>query len=258
MKVGDRFEKLVEIFHTLGSPAALKILNESESGLKSGRETIDRLRLTPRAYYRNLKKLRSLGMIRNSGSGTYILTPAGSMFRKIIYDDAIPLLKDDGFSSDSLLGGLLKGEITIIDSCELHSRILGRAIEQSETETLIALKCFDVALADRIAVAGKKGARLKLIFDGELDLSGLFRKRKGVRGIGSELMNDSQRNNSRIGDVPLSFTVIDLDKVVFEVPTEEFNLALKSSNRKVVDSFTLLFRKLWDNSRSFDLENSTG
>jgi DNA-binding transcriptional ArsR family regulator len=254
MHIGNGFEKLAEIFHTLGSPAALKILNESDSGLKSGRETINRLRLTPRAYYRNLEKLRSLNMIQNSGSATYILTPTGRTFRKMAYDEALPLLTDDGVSSDSLLGGLLKGEITIIDSCELHSKILGRAIEQSQTETLMAMKCFDMTMADKIAAAGGNGVRLKLIFDGELDLSGLFRERKGVRGVGSELMNGPHKKDYRIGDVPLSFTVIDHRKVVFEVPTEEFNLALKSSNRKVVESFTVLFQKLWDGSRLFQAE----
>lgn len=254
MKVGDGFEKLAEIFHTLGSPAALKILNESDSGLKSGRETIERLRLTPRAYYRNLKKLRSLGMIQNSGSATYILTPTGRTFRKIAYDEILPLLKDDRLSSDGLLAGLLKGDITIIDSCELLSRILGNAIEQSQTETLMAMKCFDMTMADRISAPMSNGVSLKLIFDRELDLSGLFRKRKGVRGVGSELMNDPHKKDYRLGDVPLSFTIIDQNRVVFEVPTEEFNLALKSSNRKVVASFTELFRKLWDSSRPFHAE----
>ena len=254
MKIGDGFEKLVEIFHTLGSPAALKILNESDSGLKSGKETINRLRLTPRAYYRNLEKLRSLDMIQNSGSATYILTPTGRTFHKIAYDEALPLLTDNGILSDSMLGGLLKGEITIIDSCELLSQILGSAIEKSQTETLMAMKCFDVTLADRIAAAGEKGVRLKLIFDRELDLSGLFRERKGVRGVGSELMNGAQKKDYRLGDIPLSFTVIDHSKVVFEVPTEEFNLALKSSNRRVVESFTVLFQKLWDGSRLFQAE----
>ena len=57
------YEKLASIIDALGDSNTLRIFDQAAIGFESGKETIKTLKMTPRKYYRSLKKLNDSGLI---------------------------------------------------------------------------------------------------------------------------------------------------------------------------------------------------
>ena len=100
-----RYEKLASIINVLGDPDTLRILDKAATGFESGKSTIKELKLTPRKYYRNLRKLNDAELVVHF-ENRYKLTSLGEFLHKLVFNDASTYLLAD----QSLLEPLRRSE----------------------------------------------------------------------------------------------------------------------------------------------------
>jgi predicted transcriptional regulator len=70
---------LASVINVLGDSDALRIFDKAAKEFESGKETIRELKLTPRKYYRNLRKLNDAELVVHF-ENRYKLTPLGDFF----------------------------------------------------------------------------------------------------------------------------------------------------------------------------------
>ena len=265
MAGNNQFKKISSIFRILGNPTALKILNEDDKGFISGKETIRRLRLTPRKYYRYLRWLRELGIIECIDSPKsdgvkehlYRLTTMGKNLHRFIFNDFQSLLESDGKHSYLLENLENHSRLTIIDNYGRLVELLRNLIETATSQILIATRYVDFSVSQSLVEALQRGVELKSITDKNLNLP-RFLKLIGsfLRNINPNLLKhylSGRGRDFRIGEVPISFSIIDNETVVFEIPTKEFKIAFLSKDKAVLKVFSDIFWKNWKNSPAFDI-----
>jgi hypothetical protein len=66
-------------------------------------------------------------------------------------------------------------------------------------------------------------------------------------------------NNSdyRVGDVPLSFILVDNEIGVFEIPSDEFKMAFYTTDRQIMKLLSDFFLGIWNKSNKLRLEFSS-
>ncbi len=256
-------KRLSLIFRILGSSAALRILSEAEKGFKSGRKIIKRLKLTPRKYYRYLRQMQNLGIIKcvvSSKSNekkehTYCLTPLGRNLYRLVFNDFPSLLDEKG--KESFLKDLDDhSRIVIIGDYETLVKTLSNLFDQAKSQILIATRYVDFSVSQSLVQAVQRGVELKSVTDKRLNLPQFLKLIGGLlRNIRPNLLKHylTNRGDYRIGTVPISFSLIDKEIVVFEVPTKEFRIAFVSDDKEVLKVFYNIFWKIWKNSQEIDL-----
>ena len=244
------YDKLAETLDALGNAETLKILNQATKGFVSGKATIKELNLTPRKYYRNLKKLIDLEIVASQGN-TYRLTPRGVYLHKTLINDVSTVLLANQTLMDPLKKLGSKGEVTIIDNYKDLVTLLTATVEKSKSEVLLATKYLDLVVVQSLIFALQRNVKLKTITSEKIDLANLKMLAGFVRNIRPVFLKFflGGESNYRWGEVPMSFVVIDGEIAIFEIPNKEFKLAFVSADKEVAKPLTRLFMELWNQSQ---------
>jgi DNA-binding transcriptional ArsR family regulator len=247
---GSGYERLSSILNALGDTTALKILNEADKGFSSGNEVIDKLGLTPRKYYRYLKKLREQGIIACSGSDC-CLTPLGKRLHNLVFNHALSLLSTNLEQLESVPKVEWTHKLEIINDYKELVKLLNGLIEKSKNEIFFASKYLDFSVGQNIMLAFQRHVKFKAVISKRLNFSGFLKILASMaRDIRPNSLYLLFRNmDTRMGDVPLSFVVIDNEIAVFEIPSEEFKIAFYTVDKKIVDTLSEFFLGLWNNSK---------
>jgi len=253
-----KYERLSSMLDALGNTTALKILNEAAEGFESGKEAITRLGTTHRRYYRYLKRLNELGIVAPSGKN-YHLTPLGKQLHKLVFNDALNLVSLGPERLDPLQGIGEKSELTIIDNYSDLIKSMNAAIEQSKSEILLTTRYVDLSVTQSLIYALQRGVKLKSVSNEKLDLSSLFKLlsniARGIRPNFIRLILD--KPDYKVGDVPMSFILIDGEISIFELPTKEFKIAFHTTDKRTVKLLSDLFRGIWNSSRKLRIPFQT-
>ena len=248
----SRYEKLASIISVLGDPDTLRILDKAASGFESGKVTLTELKMTPRKYYRNLRKLNDAELIVHF-ENRYKLTPSGEFMHKLLFNDASSYLLADPSLIEPFKKIGYRTELIIIDNYRDLINLLVATIEKSKSEILLATKYLDVTVIQSIIFALQRDIKIKTVTSEKVDFTG-FIKLLGsfVRNFRSNTLKFviGGENNYRSGEVPLSFMIVDDEIAVFEIPDNEFRLAFLSTDKKVVSILARLFREIWNQSKT--------
>lgn len=251
-----RYEKLASLVATLGDTNTLRILDQALAGFESKKETIKQFDMTPRKYYRSLRKLYDAGLII-SFENKYRLSSLGEFMHKIIFNDAATYLFEDQKLLEPLKKVGIKTDIRIVKDYKNLTSLLAASIEKSNSEILLATRYIDMIVVQSIIFALQRSVKVKTItnektnFSSFIKLVGSFLK--NIRPNALKLV--AERDNYRIGDVPLSFIIVDGEIAIFEIPDKEFQLAFISTDKEVAKSLSHLFWETWKESRVLRIPN---
>ncbi len=251
----SQYEKLACIINALGDPDALKIFDKASTEFESGKTTIKKLRITPRKYYRNLKKLNEIDLINHSGNKCK-LSPFGELLHRLLFKEIATYLLADQNVSDPLKNIGSRAELTIIDSYKDLVSVLIASIEKSKSEIFLATKYIDMTVIQSILIALERNIKIKTITSEKVDYSGFM---KLLGGFAKSFRPNSLKfiiggeNNYRSGTVPLSFMMVDNEIAIFEIPEDEFKLGFVSTDKEIVNTLSRLFQEIWSKSKALHL-----
>ena len=245
------YAKLASIINTIGDSNTLKIFDQATAGFESGKETIKKLKMTPRKYYRSLRKLNDSGLILFF-ENKYKLSVFGEFIHKILFNDVATCLFEDQTLLEPLKKVGTKTEIRIINNyCDLTG-IIATSIEKSNSEILLATRYLDMVVVQSIVLALQRNVKIKTITNEKIDFSafikliGIFLK--NIRP--NPLKFVAGRDNYRVGNIPFSFIIVDDEITIFEIPDKEFQLAFVSSDKEVAKNLSNLFWETWKESKT--------
>jgi len=251
-----RYEKLASLIDILGDPNTLKILDQASVGFESKKDTIMRLKMTPRKYYRSLRKLYDSGLIL-SFENQYKLSSLGEFMHKIIFNDTSTFLFNDPTLLEQLKKVGTNIEIRIVNNYRDLTSLLAASIEKSNSEILLATRYIDMVVVQCIIFALQRNVKVKTITNEKVDFTSFIKLvggfLKNIRPNALKLV--AERDNYRIGDVPLSFIIVDNEITIFEIPDKEFQLAFTSTDKEVAKSLCHLFWETWKKSRTLRIPN---
>jgi HKD family nuclease len=254
---GSAFKKLASIINILGDPDTLRILNKAEKGFESRKATIKELDLTPRKYYRDLRKLNDAELIIHA-ENKYKLTPLGEFVHKFLFTDLSSFLVEDQNLSEPLKKIGCRAELRIIGNYKDLITVLVASIENAKSEILLVTKYLDMTVIQSIIFALQRDIKIRTItsektdFTGFIKLLGGFVKSFRPNALKFVIGGD---NNYRSADVPLSFMIVDKEIAIFEIPDTEFRLAFFSTDKEVIKILCRLFLEIWNRSRVLHVPN---
>lgn len=163
----DNFKELLSV---LSKDGAIEILNETESKLKSKRETHKKLGLTKRQYYTRLRELKNFDVVKKEGE-RYIQTEKGKKLNKIIeFLNTVAGEKsrngDIDTEKDVLPDFNETGEQTpkIVTDYEALVEEILRIMEEASKELVLASKYIDWRIVKKcLKLAEKKQINQRLI-----------------------------------------------------------------------------------------------
>jgi DNA-binding transcriptional ArsR family regulator len=251
----ERFEKEVSLFRILGNVAGLKIFYRAAEGIKSSGEIIKELGLTPRKYYRYFKRLRDLGIIApNEGGGSqYSLTDMGRLLHNLVFNELSSVLSASPKDLEFLKNIGEESRLTLITDYAGLVETMISLIERSRFQIFLATRYLDLSVTQSLIHAVERGVELRTVTSKDVKLLEFMKLVMGfVRRLRSDVLKlYGKVDNYRIGNVSLSFVVVDREVVIFELPSEEFKLAFLSRNKVVVEGFYESFLELWNASSKF-------
>ncbi|MEM2272831.1 MAG: hypothetical protein QXX56_01270 [Candidatus Bathyarchaeia archaeon] len=251
----DCFEDIARLLRVLGNSSTIRILYEASGGFKSGLEIARKLHLTPRKYYRCLRKLHELGVLEcrvasnaNGKEHIYILTPIGRYLYELIFEDLQLIIKGGDLP---IVGVSANSRVGVINSYEVLAKAIIGLVEGAKTQILLATRYLDLSVAQSLMQAVLRGIELKSVTSEKINLPEVIKLISGfVRGTRSNLLEvlslAAKTGNYRVGNVPTSFMVVDDEVVLWELPTEKFELAFISRNKALIEAFKKHFWSLWD------------
>ena len=250
------YEKLASIIDALGDSNTLRIFDQAALGFESGKETIKNLKMTPRKYYRSLRKLNDSGLILFF-ENKYKLSEQGEFMHQILFNETATYLFGDQTLLEPLKKVGTKTEIRIINNyCDLTS-LIATSIEKSKSEILLATRYLDMLVVQSIVLALQRNVKIKTITNEKIDFSAFIKLigiiLKNIRP--NPLRFVAGRDNYRVGNIPFSFIIVDDEITIFEIPDKEFQLAFVSSNKEVAKSLTNLFWETWKESKTLRIPN---
>jgi hypothetical protein len=246
-----KYEKLASLIDILGDPNTLKILDQASTGFESKKEKIEQLEITPRKYYRSLRKLYSSGLIV-SFENKYKLSSLGEFMHKIIFNDASTYLFEDQTLLEPLKEVGKKIEIRIINNYRDLTSLLSKSIEKSNSQILLATRYVDLIVVQSIIFALQRNVKVKTITNEKVDFSSFIKLVGGfLKNIRPNALKFvAGQDNYRVGDVPFSFIIVDDEITIFEIPDKEFQLAFVSTHKEVANSLSHLFWETWKASKT--------
>jgi len=250
---GD-FGRVACLLRVLGNTSSLKVLHEAGSGFKSGLEFAKKLRLTPRKYYRCLRRLHELGVLEcrvSSNAGgrehVYTLTPFGRRLREVVFNDIQSLLDGESLEFE---GAAVHSRVGVITRYEDLVKVVVRLVEEAKSRIFLATRYLDLSVSQSLMQAILRGVELKSVTSEALNLPE-FMKLMGnfMRNMRPSLFKipglAAKMDNYRVGNVPTSFIMVDGKNLVWELPTEDFEMAFISKDGKLLEAFEDHFWKLW-------------
>ena len=228
----------------------MRIFDKAATGFESGKVALKELKMTPRRYYRNLRRLSEAELVVHF-ENRYKLTLLGEFMHKLLFNEASTFLLSDQNLSEPLkkIGG--RTELRIIDNYKDLISLLVVAIDKSKSEIFLATKYLDMTVIQSIIFALQRDIKIKTVTSEKVDLTGFIKLLGGfVKSFRPNALKFiiGRENNYRSGDVPLSFIIIDDEIAVFEIPDNEFRLAFVSTDKEVVTILSRLFREIWNKS----------
>jgi hypothetical protein len=250
------YEKLASIINTLDDSNTLRLFDQAVVGFESGKETIEMLKMTPRKYYRSLKKLNNSGLILFF-ENKYKLSELGEFMHQILFNEIATYLFGDQTLLEPLKKMGTKTEIRIINNyCDLTS-LIATSIEKSKSEILLATRYLDMVVVQSIVFALQRNVKIKTITNEKIDFSAFIKLigffLKNIRP--NPLKFVAGRDNYRVGSIPFSFIIVDDEVTIFEIPDKEFQLAFVSSDKEVAKGLTNLFWETWKESKTLRIPN---
>ena len=249
------YEKLAAIIDVLGDPDTLKILDKATAGFESGKVTIKELKMTTRKYYRSLKGLNDADLVMRF-ENKYKLTAQGEFIHKLLFNDFSTYLFAEKSMPESFKKIGSRIEVTLIDNYKDLVNVLVATIEKSKSGILLATKYLDMTVAQSIIYAIQREITIKTITSEKMDFSGFI---KLIGGFMKSLRPNALKfvvggeSNYRLGDVQLSFMIVDDEIAVFEIPDKEFKFAFATTDKEVVKLLNDLFRETWSKSKTFHI-----
>ncbi len=223
-----------------------------QQGSKVGKPLIRKLKLTPRKYYRSLRKLNDAGLVV-SFENRYKLTPLGEFLHKLLFNDAQAYLFADQSLLEPLKNASSRTELRIVDDYKDLVSLLVAAIEKSKSEILLATRYLDMVVVQSIIFALQRDIKIKTITSEKVDFSSfiklLGRFVRNIRPTALKFIVGGE-NNYRTGDVPLSFMLIDDEITIFEIPDKEFRLAFVTTDKEIGKILSRLFWDIWKQSKA--------
>jgi predicted transcriptional regulator len=251
------YEKLAYIINVIGNPDTLRILYKAAAGFESGKVTLTELKMSPRKYYRSLRKLNDAELIVHF-ENKYKLTPFGEFLHRLLFNDASAYLMADQKMPDLLKRIGSRTQLRIIDNYKDLINVLVTTIEKSKSEILLATKYLDMTVIQSIIIALERDVKIKTITSEKVDFSGFIKLLGGFVGsmrpsafkfvVGGE-------NNYRSGNIPLSFMIVDNEITIFEIPDDKFRLAFVLCDKEVVKVLGVLFWEIWNQSKTLHIQS---
>ena len=253
----QNYSNLAAVLGTVSDADALKILDEASRGFRSGNTTIKELKLTPRKYYRNLKRLTDAGIAFDSGNG-YKLTPLGELVHNLVFGELDSFLLSNQNQLKKLPPISNRRQLMVIDDYKKLVDFLANSIDKAKSEILLATRFVDFAVIQSLAYALERNVKLKTLNDTQLDYPAFFKLievvHRDIRPSISNFFIDANKHYRSV-DVPLSFIVIDDEITLFEIPNKQFKTAFVSVDTSIVASLTRFFWELWNQSTSLNVPN---
>jgi len=285
------YDDIKNIIAALNSKDALKILELADKGIISSEKNISQLGMTRRRYYRRLKELVDVGLLRPEmdKSNKYTLTLLGKIFYNTLFRDVRSLLpsltlaqnlmdiKDRGelevferltkSVDDSVLSIILSADLKpyymkVLDSYDDLVDSINREINVSKKQILLSSSYLDFSVVKNLVNAVERGVKLYGIMDKSIDLSKVLSFVKNFINIirsSDQLIRFLRSPNVSIrkGEIPYSFLVIDVRTSFFEIPlsgSDEFFTAFKIKDEIIADKFATVFWKVWERCSPLRLE----
>jgi len=246
-------ERVARVFRVLGDPSSLKVLCKAAEGFKSGLETARKLRLTPRKYYRCLRKLCELEVLEcrfssnaNGKNHFYVLTPIGRRIHEMVFNDFQSLVSGESIEFE----GVGCSKIGVVNSYEGLVKVTVRLVDEAKSQVLLATRYLDLQVSQSLIHAVARNVELRSVTSEALNLP-QFMKLLGsfARNIRPNILKipsiAGKMDNYRVGNVPTSYLIVDGETVVWELPTESFEMAFISRDRRVLETFKNNFWTLW-------------
>src|SRR4030042_1132199 len=128
-------------------------------------------------------------------------------------------------------------------------------MEKSRHDVSISTRYVDLSVSQNLLCALQRGVKVQSLSNRGLDLRSLFRLLKIVaRDMRYKSMSSFINNSDyRVGDVPLSFIILDNEIGVFEIPSDEFKMAFYTTDRRIVKILSDFFIEIWDKSTKLSL-----
>jgi len=212
------------------------ILEEARDGFKSGKDVIRRLGLGQKVYYARLGELRRIGLVRRDGLGVYNLTDRGLL--------ALDLKERLGRALSQGMTSLPVESRVLNEYAEMVATLCER-IESAKKRVKLATRYVDTAVAKATFDAMDRNVSVQVIYKqgkthlGEMALELLGMVRNGIDAHVRELWG-----NTRVSDIPFSFTVVDGHWSGIELVTNDqtFVAALEFEGWETARVLSLLFR----------------
>lgn len=246
------YDDIAIILNSLGNITALKILEEAYKGFESGNEVIKKFNVTRRKYYRYLKKLSDLDIIDNLGKD-YYLTSKGKHFYTLLFQKKTESKMDPLTESFQSIGK--KSQIRIIDDYKELVYLMNTLIDQSTSEILLATKYLDLVVIQSLIQAINRDVKLKSITDKQINFANFFQLLSiFIKNIRPNLIKFYRNNyNYKVGYVPFSFLIIDNKYCLFELPSNEFQIAFILTEEDCMKILSNYFWEIWNRSESMKI-----
>ena len=246
-------ERVACVFRVLGDPSSLTMLCSAAKGFRSGLQFARKLGLTPRKYYRCLRKLCELEVLEcrvslnaNGKDHFYVLTPKGRRIHEMVFNDFQSLLNDESIEFESV--GYSR--VGVINSYEDLVKVAVKLVGEAKSQVLLATRYLDLQVSQSLMYAVARNVELRSVTNEALNLPH-FMKLLGsfARNIRPNILKilgiAGKMDNYRVGNVPTSYLIVDGETVVWELPTESFEMAFISRDRRVLETFKNNFWTLW-------------
>jgi len=274
------FKHLERVFSAASSIDALKIFYTANEGIESSTRTIEKLGLTQKRYYTNLKRLIDTGLVEKV-DGKYVHTTFGKITYKLIealkgaldQKDKLDLidriLKTKNLSieeTEEIMRALLKdvnlipdgritdilGSIRIIESWEKVVQEIIKYIDKAEEEVLFACRYYDMHILEACLTAAQRQVKVHYLVDKELKVSRMTQMFLSFLFTNHYEQNDfSDKSPFKVKyvNLPYSFLVIDGEYSMVEVSTplsRNFSFAFLFHNKKISERLSQCFSELWE------------
>jgi len=288
------FKHLERVFSAASSIDALKIFYTANEGIESSTRTIEKLGLTQKRYYTNLKRLIDTGLVEKV-DGKYVHTTFGKITYKLIealkgaldQKDKLDLidriLKTKNLSmeeTEEIMRALLKdvnlipdgritdilGPIRIVESWEKVVQEIIKYIDKAEEEVLFACRYYDMHILEACLTAAQRQVKVHYLVDKELKVS-----RMTQMFLSFLFTNHYEQNDFsdllkfpfkiKYVNLPYSFLVIDGEYSMVEVSTplsRNFSFAFLFHNKKISERLSLCFSELWERGSNINVLNRIG
>ena len=227
---------LEAFFKILGKEGSVELLAQAGDELTSGKDAIRCIGLSQKLYYSRLVELRHLGLIEKEGLRKYRTTKKGRL--------VLDLRKRMGKALDQNRSSL-PVESRVISTYSGMVETLSKQIDEAQNRIKLATRYVDATIAKSAFDAVDRNVSVQVLYkSGKTHLGKLALEL--ITLLKSDIASQLERlwKNTRVADVPFSFTVIDGHWSGIELigADNTFLAALEFEGESTSVALSLLFR----------------